>query len=78
MVNSIQFLTLILNNPTLILRRKLTMTTKIAMTDEQWNTVIDAVNDKYPDSDCLDILINNVRYFPTFLNNNSNNITGGN
>ena len=44
--------------------------TQIAMTDEQWNTVIDAVNDKYPDSDCLDILINNVRYFPTFLNNN--------
>ena len=44
--------------------------TQIAMTDEQWNTVIDAVNDKYPDSDCLDILINNVRYFPTFLINN--------
>ena len=41
--------------------------TQIAMTDEQWNTVIDAVNDKYPDSDCLDILINNVRYFPSFL-----------
>ena len=54
------------------------MKTKIAMTEEQWATVIDAVNDKYPDSDCLDILINNVRYFPTFLNNNSNNITGGN
>ena len=31
--------------------------TQIAMTDEQWNTVIDAVNDKYPDSDCMDILI---------------------
>ena len=44
--------------------------TQITMTDEQWNTVIDAVNDKYPDSDCLDILINNVRYFPTFLINN--------
>ena len=44
--------------------------TQIAMTNEQWNTVIDAVNDKYPDSDCLDILINNVRYFPTFLINN--------
>ena len=43
--------------------------TKIAMTNEQWNTVIDAVNDKYPDSDCIDILINNVPYFPTFLNN---------
>ena len=37
------------------------------MTEEQWATVIDAVNDKYPDSDCLDILINNVRYFPSFL-----------
>ena len=35
------------------------MKTKIAMTEEQWATVIDAVNDKYPDSDCLDILINN-------------------
>ena len=35
--------------------------TQITMTDEQWNTVIDAVNDKYPDSDCMDILINNVR-----------------
>ena len=44
--------------------------TQITMTDEQWNTVIDAVNDKYPDSDWLDILINNVRYFPTFLINN--------
>ena len=44
--------------------------TQITMTDEQWNTVIDAVNDKYPDSDCLDILINNVRYFPTFIINN--------
>ncbi len=43
--------------------------TKIAMNDEQWRTVIDAVNDKYPDSDCMDILINNVPYFPTFLNN---------
>ena len=43
--------------------------TQIAMTDEQWNTVIDAVNDKYPDSDCLDILINNVPYFPTIFNN---------
>jgi len=43
--------------------------TKIAMNNEQWRTVIDAVNDKYPDSDCMDILINNVRYFPTFLNN---------
>ena len=44
--------------------------TQITMTDEQWNTVIDAVNDKYPDSDCLDILINNVSYFPTFIINN--------
>ena len=44
--------------------------TQITMTNEQWNTVIDAVNDKYPDSDCLDILINNVRYFPTFIINN--------
>ena len=44
--------------------------TQITMTDEQGNTVIDAVNDKYPDSDCLDILINNVRYFPTFIINN--------
>ena len=43
--------------------------TKIAMNNEQWMTVIDAVNDKYPDSDCMDILINNVPYFPTFLNN---------
>ena len=43
--------------------------TQIAMTDEQWNTVIDAVNDKYPDSDCMDILINNVPFYPTFLNN---------
>jgi len=41
--------------------------TQISMTEEQWATVIDAVNDKYPDSDCLDILINNVRYFPSFL-----------
>ena len=47
------------------------MKTKIAMTEEQWATVIDAVNDKYPDSDCLDILINNVCYFPTFLNNDT-------
>ena len=47
--------------------------TKIAMTDEQWNTVLDAVNDKYPDSDCLDILINKVRYFPTFLIKNNAN-----
>ena len=45
--------------------------TQIAMTDEQRNTVIDAVNDKYPDSDCLDILINIVHYFPTFLNNDT-------
>ena len=45
--------------------------TQITMTNEQWNTVIDAVNDKYPDSDCMDILINNVPYFPTFLINNS-------
>ena len=44
--------------------------TKIAMTEEQWKTVIDAVNDKYPDSDCMDILINSVHYFPTFLINN--------
>ena len=43
--------------------------TKIAMTDEQWKTVIDAVIDKYPDSDCMDILINNVPYFPSFLYN---------
>ena len=43
--------------------------TQIAMTNEQWQTVIDAVNDKYPDSDCMDILINSVPYFPTFLNN---------
>ena len=43
--------------------------TKIAMNDELWRTVIDAVNDKYPDSDCMDILINNVPYYPTFLNN---------
>ena len=49
----------------------ITNQTQIAMTDEQWNTVIDAVNDKYPDSDCLDILINNVHYFPTFLNNDA-------
>ncbi len=49
----------------------MTTQTQIAMTDEQWNTVIDAVNDKYPDSDCLDILINNVRYFPAFLNNDT-------
>ena len=45
--------------------------TQIAMTDEQCNTVIDAVNDKYPDSDCLDILINNVHYFPAFLINDT-------
>ena len=43
--------------------------TQIAMNNEQWRTVIDAVNDKYPDSDCMDILINSVPYFPTFLNN---------
>ena len=47
--------------------------TQITMTDEQWNTVIDAVNDKYPDSDCLDILINNVPYFPTIFNNEKSN-----
>ena len=41
--------------------------TRVLMTEEQWATVIDAVNDKYPDSDCLDILINSVRYFPSFL-----------
>ena len=41
--------------------------TNISMTEEQLKTVIDAVNDKYPDSDCLDILINKVRYFPSFL-----------
>ena len=43
--------------------------TQIAMTNEQWQTVIDAVNDKYPDSDCMDILINNVPYFPSIFNN---------
>ena len=43
--------------------------TKIAMTNDQWQTVIDAVNDKYPDSDCMDILINKVTYFPSILNN---------
>ena len=43
--------------------------TQIAMNNQQWMTVIDAVNDKYPDSDCMDILINSVHYFPTFLNN---------
>ena len=48
--------------------------TKIAMNNQQWMTVIDAVNDKYPDSDCMDILINNVHYFPSFLYNS----TGGN
>ena len=42
--------------------------TQIAMTNEQWQTVIDAVNDKYPDSDCMDILINNVPYFPSIFN----------
>ena len=47
--------------------------TKIAMTNEQWQTVIDAVNDKYPDSDCLDIHINNVPYFPTIFNNEKSN-----
>ena len=41
--------------------------TTITMTEDQWRTVIDAVNDKYPDSDCMDILINKVKYFPTFL-----------
>ena len=45
--------------------------TKIAMNYEQWKTVIDAVNDKYPDSDCLDILINNVPYFPFDVNNST-------
>ena len=43
--------------------------TTITMNEDQWRTVIDAVNDKYPDSDCMDILINNVKYFPTFLKN---------
>ena len=46
--------------------------TQIAMTNEQWQTVIDAVNDKYPDSDCMDILINNVPYFPSIFNNETN------
>ena len=41
--------------------------TQISMTEEQWATVIDAVTDKYHASDCLDILINNVRYYPSFL-----------
>ena len=41
--------------------------TQVLMTEEQWRTVIDAVNDKYPDSDCLDILINSVHHFPSFL-----------
>ena len=41
--------------------------TQISMTEEQWRTVIDAVNDKYPDSDCMDILINSVTHFPTFI-----------
>ena len=41
--------------------------TTITMKEDQWRTVIDAVNDKYPDSDCMDILINKVKYFPTFL-----------
>ena len=47
--------------------------TKIPMNNQQWMTVIDAVNDKYPDSDCLDILINNVPYFPTIFNNEKSN-----
>ena len=42
--------------------------TTITMNEDQWRTVIDAVNDKYPDSDCMEILINNVRHFPIFLN----------
>ena len=41
--------------------------TTITMNEDQWRTVIDAVNDKYPDSDIMDILINKVKYFPTFL-----------
>ena len=41
--------------------------TTITMNEDHWRTVIDAVNDKYPDSDCMDILINKVKYFPTFL-----------
>ena len=41
--------------------------TTITMNEDQWRTVSDAVNDKYPDSDCMDILINKVKYFPTFL-----------
>ena len=41
--------------------------TTITMNEDQWRTVIDAVNDKYPDSDSMDILINKVKYFPTFL-----------
>ena len=40
---------------------------------ESFYHVIDAVNDKYPDSDCLDILINNVPYFPTIFNNEKSN-----
>ena len=43
--------------------------TTITMNEDQWRTVIDAVKDKYPDSDCMDILINNVKYFPAFLKN---------
>ena len=57
----------IVTNPTVLY----TIINMNSMTNEQWNTVIDAVNDKYPDSDCLEILINNVPYFPTFLINNS-------
>ena len=49
--------------------------TQIAMTNEQWQTVIDAVNDKYPDSDCMDILINNVPYLPSSFNNETNQFT---
>ena len=28
----------------------------VSMNFDQWRTVIDALKDKYPDSDCMDIL----------------------
>ena len=41
------------------------------MNYEQWKTVIDAVNDKYPDSDCMYKLINSVPFFPFDINNSN-------
>lgn len=32
------------------------MNIPISMDLDQWRTVLDALNDKYPDSDCVDLI----------------------